>query len=88
MNEKIHFVCLLKKRSFKDNVKTAHGVSHSQLRSLDKDDFFKSTPVVDETQVSVNRNIMKHSVSRGKRINFFYNEKKKMELKRVMMMLM
>ena len=33
---------------FKDNVETAHCVGHSQLRSLDTDDFFKRTPVVDE----------------------------------------
>ena len=32
----------------KDNVKPAHWVGHSQLRSLDTDNFFKITPVVDE----------------------------------------
>ena len=48
MKEKINFVCLLKKSCLKDNVKPAHWVGHSQLRSLDTDDFFKRTPCVDE----------------------------------------
>ena len=40
---KIHFVCLQIK-CFKDNVKPAHWVGHSQLISLDTDDLFKRTP--------------------------------------------
>ena len=57
MKEKIHFVCLLKK--VKDNVKTAHWVGHSQLRSLDTYDLFKITPVADKKQASVTGNTMK-----------------------------
>ena len=52
MNEKITFVRLLK-NPFKNNVKTAYWVGHSQLRSLDIDYLFKITPVVDEKQASV-----------------------------------
>ena len=37
MNEKIHLCGSSKTKYFKDNVKTAHWVSHSQLRSLDTD---------------------------------------------------
>ena len=44
---------------FKDNVKTAHWVGRSQSRSLDTDDFFKITPVVDEKQASVTVNTVK-----------------------------
>ena len=31
---------------FKDNVKTAHWVGHSQLRYLDTDDLFKKIPLL------------------------------------------
>ena len=62
MNGKIHFVCLLK-IYFKDNVKTAHWVGHSQLRYLDTDDLFVRTPVVDDIQASVTGNTMKQSAS-------------------------
>ena len=58
MNKKIHFVCLQNK-CFKDNVKTAHWVGHSKLRSLDIDDLFKRTTDVDDTQYSVNGTTMK-----------------------------
>ena len=51
------------KTHFKDNVKTAHWVGHSQLRSLDKYDLFKITSVVDYIQASVTVNTMKQSVS-------------------------
>ena len=51
MNKKINFVCFLKE--LKNNVKIAHWVGYSQLRSLDTDDLFKITPVVDEKQASV-----------------------------------
>ena len=61
MNGKIHFVCLLEK-IFKDNVKTAHWVGHSQLIPLDKYDLFKRTPVVNEKQASVTGSTMKQSV--------------------------
>ena len=61
MNEKIHFVRLMKK-CLKDNVKTAHWVGRSQLRSLDTYDFLKITRVVDEKQASVTGNTMKQSV--------------------------
>ena len=47
MNEKLHFMCLLKKR-FKDNVRNAYWVGHSKFRSLYTDDFFKKTRVVDK----------------------------------------
>ena len=63
---------------FKDNVKTAHWVVHLQLISLDKYDFFKITPVVDEKQASVTGNTMKKSVSGGKRIQIYYKKKNKM----------
>ena len=51
MNEKIHLMCLLKNICFKDKVKPVHWVGHSQLRSLDTDDFFKRTPVVDKKRL-------------------------------------
>ena len=70
MNEKIHFVCLLK-NVFKDNVKTAYWVGHSQLRYLDTDDFFKRTPVVYGKHASITVNTMKQSVSGKKRIQFY-----------------
>ena len=44
---KINFVCLFINR-FKYNNKPAHWVVHSQLRSLDTDDFLRKTPGVDE----------------------------------------
>ena len=59
---KIHSVCLLKNNCFKDIVKPAHWVGHSQLRSLDSDDFFKTTPGVDEKKASVTGNTLKKSV--------------------------
>ena len=40
-------------------------VGHSLLRSLDTDDLFKRTTVVDEKQASVNGNTMQQSVSQG-----------------------
>ena len=43
----------------KNNGKTAHWVGHSQLRSLDTDDLFKRTPVVDEIKANVAGNKMK-----------------------------
>ena len=49
MNKKVHFVCLLKE-CFINNVKAVDWVGHSQLRSLDTDDFFKRKPVVDVIQ--------------------------------------
>ena len=55
MNEKIHFLCLLK-QCLKDNNKTAHWVGHSQLKSLDTDDFSKRTPFVDDIQASLTGN--------------------------------
>ena len=51
------------KTRFKDKFKTAHWVGHSQIISLDKNDLFKRTPVVDEKQDSVTGNTMKQSVS-------------------------
>ena len=54
---KIHFVCLLK--IFKDNVKPAHWVGQSHLRSLDTDNFFSRTPKLDEKQASVTGNKVK-----------------------------
>ena len=65
MNIKNPFCVSSKKNRFKDNVKTAHWVGRSQLRSLDTDDFFKRISVVDEKQASVNVNTMKQSVSGG-----------------------
>ena len=50
---------------FKDNVKPAHWVGHSQLISLDTDNSFKITPDVDEKQATVTGNTVKQSVSRG-----------------------
>ena len=49
---------------FKDNVKTAHWVGNSQLRSLDTDKFFKVISVVDDIQASVTINTMKQWSSR------------------------
>ena len=40
---------------FKDNVKPAHSVGHSQLRSLDTDNLFKITSSVDEKMAMENR---------------------------------
>ena len=51
------FLCVFKK--IKDNVKSAHWVSHSQLRSLDTDNLFKMTPVVVDIQASVTDNTIK-----------------------------
>ena len=68
---------------FKNIVRTAHWVGNSQLISLDTDDLFKRTPDVDEKQASVTGNTMKQSVSQ-----FYYNRKKKVYLKRLMMILM
>ena len=45
--QKNPFCVSSKNNCFKDNVKTAHWVGHSQLRSLDTDDLFKITPGVD-----------------------------------------
>ena len=59
-----NLVCLQKK-GFKDNVRTAHWVGHSQLRSLDTDHLFKMTPFFDDRQASVTGNKMKQSVSGG-----------------------
>ena len=61
-----HFVCLIKKK-IKYNVKAAHWIGHSQLISLDTDDFFKRAPVVDYIQAGVTGNIMKQSVSEKKK---------------------
>ena len=52
-----------KKNCFKDNVKTAHWVGKSQLRSLDTYSSFERTPVVDNTQASVTGNTIKQSAS-------------------------
>ena len=41
MNEKYSFCVSSKNNCFKDNVKTAHWVGHSQLGSLDIYDFIK-----------------------------------------------
>ena len=60
-----------KNKCFKDNVKPAHWVGHSQLRSLNADGFFKIKPVVDEKNASVTGNKMKQSVSRGGVIQFY-----------------
>ena len=87
MNKKIHFVCLLNK-CFIDNVKTAHWVGHSQLKSLDTDYFFKTTPVVDDIQASVTGNTMKQSASEKRGIQIYYKKKKNKKLKRLMMILM
>ena len=51
---------------FKDNIKNAHWVGHSQCISLDTDDFFKMTTVVDGKKDSVTENTIKQSVSGGK----------------------
>ena len=51
---------------FKDNVKPAHWVGHSQLRFLDIYDFLKRTPGVDEKQAIVTVNTTKQSVSGGR----------------------
>ena len=64
------------KNCFKDIVKTAHWIGHSEIRSLDTDDFFKITPVVDEKQYSVTGNTTRQSVSGGKRIHFYYKKEK------------
>ena len=51
-------MCVFRK-SFKDNVKPAHWVGHSKLRSLDTDNIFKITPKFDENQDNVTENIEK-----------------------------
>ena len=66
-----------KTHCFEDNVKTAHWVGNSQLRSLDTDVFFKRTPGVYEKQASVTVNTTKQSVTPPKRIHFDYKKKKK-----------
>ena len=58
-------MCLLKK-CFKDNVKPAHWVGHSQIISLDKDDFSRRTPKFDVKQASLTVNTVKNSVLAGK----------------------
>ena len=58
------FVCLL----WKKNIKTEHLVGHLQLRSLDVDNFFKTTPFVDYIKASVNGNRIKKSASEKKSI--------------------
>ena len=73
---KIHFVCLQKQ--IKDNIKPAHWVGHSQLRSLDTYGLFKRTPKCDEKQASVTVNKVKLSVSWGEMIHFYYKKKKKL----------
>ena len=60
--QKNPFCVSSKTKSFKVNVKPAHWVGHSQLRSLDTDDFFKRTSAVDEKQANVTVNTMKQSV--------------------------
>ena len=70
---KIHFVCLLKK-CLKGNVKTAHWVGHSQVKSLDTDDFLKKKLVVDEKQASVTGNTMKQSVYGEKKNPVLFKE--------------
>ena len=60
-----------KKNRFKDNVKTAHWVGHLQLRSLDTDNFIKTTPCVDDIQATVTGNTMKKSVSGGRGESIF-----------------
>ena len=49
MNEK-SILCVFYIKSLKYNIKTAHWVVHSQLKSLDTDVFKKMTPVVDDIQ--------------------------------------
>ena len=77
MNEK-SILCVFQKNCFKDNVKTVHCVGHLQLISLDTDDLFKSTPVVDNIQASLTGNTMKQSNFEKKGIHIYYNKKKKM----------
>ena len=43
----------------KHNIKPAHWVGHSQLRSLDTDNFFRRTPKFDEKEASVTGNTVK-----------------------------
>ena len=71
----------------KYNIKTAHWVGHSQLISLDTDDFLKSTPIADDIQASVTSNTINHSASEEKNNPYFYNKNKNKNLKRLMMML-
>ena len=48
-NEQKNLFCVSSKKiCFKDDVKSAHWVDQLQWKSLDTDDFFKRTPVVDE----------------------------------------
>ena len=63
MNKAINFVCLL--IFFFNNVKTAHWVGQSKLRSLYTYDFSKIKPVVKYIQASTTGNTMKYSVSGG-----------------------
>ena len=57
MKLKNPFFVSSKQICFKDNVKTAHWVGRSKLRSLYIDDFFKRTPKCDENQANVTGNI-------------------------------
>ena len=60
--QKNPFCVSSKENCFKDNVKPAHWVGPSQLRSPDSDDLFKRTPGVDAKQASVTGNKTKQSV--------------------------
>ena len=73
----------------KDNVKTEHWVVHLQLRSLDTDDLFKMTPVVDDIHAIVTGNTMEQFVYVRKRIQIYEKKKeKKMWPRRLIMMLL
>ena len=61
---------------FKDNVKPADWVGHSQLISLHTNDFFKIKTGVDQKQASETGNKIKQSIS-GIIIHFYYKKKKK-----------
>ena len=66
------------KRCFKDNVKPAHWVGNSQLRSLGTYDLFKRTPDVDKKKGIVTVNKMKQSVSLVKNNPVLLQEKEEM----------
>ena len=56
MKEKNPFCVSSKINCFKYNVKPAHWVGHSKLRSLDTDNLFKRTPKFYENQASITGN--------------------------------
>ena len=77
MNKNL-FCVSSKNNCFENNGKTSHWVAHSQLRSLDTDDFFKMKLFVDDIQASVTRNTTKQSVSGGGLTQIYYKNKKKL----------